>query len=56
MASSDAFNLVTLCENDIPGAKFVYESIEKHSNTQLKRWLECRGLPKNGDRSNLLKR
>ena len=56
MAASDQFRVTTLTENDVPAARFVYESVEKHSNTQLMRWLECWRLPKTGDRSKLLKR
>ena len=46
MAASKAFQSIVLRESDVPGAKLVYESIEKHSNIQLQRWLECRGLEK----------
>ncbi|XP_053400525.1 uncharacterized protein LOC128557300 [Mercenaria mercenaria] len=56
MAASEPFQYIELNENEVPGAKFVYESIEKHSNTQLSRWLECRGLCKTGNRSEILKR
>ncbi|XP_053381993.1 uncharacterized protein LOC128549387 [Mercenaria mercenaria] len=56
MAASEPFQYIELNENEVPGAKFVYESIEKHSNTQLSRWLECRGLRKTGNRSEILKR
>ena len=55
MATSNAFQFV-LRESDVPGAKLVYESIEKHSNIQLQRWLECRGLTKTGNRSKLIRR
>ena len=55
MAASNAFQFV-LRESDVPGTKLVYESIEKHSNIQLQRWLECRGLAKTGNRSKLIRR
>ncbi|KAJ8299941.1 hypothetical protein KUTeg_021460 [Tegillarca granosa] len=47
---------VKVDENDIPGAKFVYKTIDEHTNTQLKRWLKCRGLPTTGKRMNLIER
>ena len=56
MAASNAFQSIVLRESDVPGAKLVYESIEKHSNIQLQRWLECRGLAKTGNRSKLIQR
>ena len=31
---SIAFQSIVLRESDVPGAKLVYESIEKHSNIQ----------------------
>ena len=55
MAASNAFQFV-LRESDVPGAKLVYESIEKHSNIQFQRWLECRGLAKTGNRSKFIRR
>lgn len=56
MATSLPFQYrLKLSENDVPGAMFVYECIDKHSNTQLRRWLECRGLQKSGIRSQILK-
>ena len=51
-----SFQSIVLREPDVPGAKLVYESIEKHSNIQLQRWLECRGLAKTGNRSKLIQR
>ena len=56
MAASIAFQSIVLRESDVPGAKLVYESIEKHSTIQLQRWLECRGLAKTGNRSKLTQR
>ena len=56
MAASDPFMHIDLTENDVPGARFVYDCVEKHSNVQLMRWLECRKLSKLGNRSILLKR
>ena len=44
MAASNAFQSIVLRESDVPGAKLVYESIKKHSNIQLQRWLECLGV------------
>lgn len=31
-------------EDDAPGVKIEYDCIEKCSNTQIKHWLQCRGL------------
>ena len=56
MAASNAFQSIVLRESDVPGAKLVYESIEKHSNIQLQRLLECRGLAKTGNQSKLIQR
>ena len=56
MAASNAFQSIVLREIDVPGAKLVYESTEKHSNIQLQRWLECQGLSKTGNRSQLVQR
>ena len=49
MAASNAFQSFVLRESDVPGAKLKYESIEKHSNIQLQRWLESQGLAKKGN-------
>ena len=57
MASTDTFTNVTLKEDDgIPGAKLNIEHLQEYSNTQLKRWLQCRGLKISGNRSELLER
>ena len=47
---------VKLTVTDVPGAQLVYESIERHSKLQLKRWLECRGLPRSGLKQELVDR
>ena len=46
--------LISLCESDVPGAKFVHESICSHSVVELKRWLECRGLAVSGKKHYLV--
>ena len=56
MASTNVFQKVYLNENDVPGAKLKYETIEDHTNFELKRWLECRGLKTGGTKSVLVKR
>ena len=53
---STELNLLTLSENDVPGAKFTGIEVEEHTNIQLKRWLECRGLKKTGKRADLIQR
>jgi len=52
MASTSNFANVKLDENDVPGAKLDINDLEKYSNVQLKRWLQCRGLPVSGNRPN----
>ncbi|XP_013419437.1 uncharacterized protein LOC106180092 [Lingula anatina] len=49
-------SFVRLTEDDVPGAKFSYETAAEHSNIQLKRWLACRGLKSSGNRSELVAR
>ncbi|XP_052083567.1 uncharacterized protein LOC127720860 [Mytilus californianus] len=51
MASSNAYQFVTLKEKDVPGAQLIYPEVENHSNVQLKRWLLCRGLTTTGNKS-----
>ena len=43
---------VNILPKDVPGAVFLYASIEKHSVLQLRRWLLCRGLKTGGNKSN----
>ena len=47
------FPAVKLTANDVPGASFTYSEIMKHSVCQLKRWLECRGLPVTGNQGRI---
>ena len=56
MTAIGSYPLVTLDENDVTGAKFVHKTIGEHSVVQLKRWLECRGLPVNGSKEDLIER
>lgn len=56
MASSNAYQYVTLKEKDVPGAQLIYPEVENHSNVQLKRWLLCRGLTTTGNKSILIER
>ena len=51
-----AYPLIRLNEDEVPGAKFIYQTLEKHSKIQLQRWLACRGLVSTGTRAALLKR
>ncbi|XP_036004801.1 uncharacterized protein LOC105924864 [Fundulus heteroclitus] len=41
---------------DVPGSQFTGRTVEQHTNVQLKRWLECRGLRKTGKRAELIER
>lgn len=41
---------------DVPGAELTFANIKDHNVTQLKRWLECRGLPKTGKKTELVER
>lgn len=55
----DAYSMASngvLTEEDVPGAKFIHQSIEEHTNLQLKRWLKCRGLTTSGKRKDLIER
>lgn len=56
MAASDPVYSVKLTADDVPGAKFKYSNINEHSVLELKRWLECRGLPTSGNKDELVKR
>ncbi|CAC5410449.1 unnamed protein product [Mytilus coruscus] len=56
MASSNAYQIVTLKEKDVPGAQLIYPEVENHSNVQLKRWLLCKGLTTAGNKSILIAR
>ncbi|XP_077862466.1 uncharacterized protein LOC144344312, partial [Saccoglossus kowalevskii] len=49
-------NEMSLTEDDVPGAIFLYSLVEKHSVEQLKRWLKCRGLKTSGKKSILIQR
>ena len=45
-----------LNQNDgVPGSKFEQDP-ENYTNTQLKRWLKCRGLKLSGKRADLIAR
>lgn len=54
--ANQPFHEVVLTENDVPGAKFCYDNLYEHTNDQLKRWLECRGLVVKGNKDDLVKR
>ena len=56
MASSNKFVVIELCENDVPGAILRNKNIQENTKIELKRWLECRGLPVSGDKEKLVKR
>ena len=49
-----SITVIKLSEDEVPGAKFKGKYVEEHTNIQLKRWLECRGLKKSGKRTDLL--
>lgn len=56
MASTSSFRKIILNENDVPGAKLKHDNVEEHTNFELKRWLECRGLKTGGNKVTLSKR
>ena len=43
-----SIKVIKLSEDEVPGATFKGKDVEEHTNIQLKRWLECRGLKKSG--------
>ena len=56
MAASDPVYSIKLTIDDVPGARLKYSTITEHSVIELKRWLECRGLPMTGNKDELVKR
>ncbi|KAL3891606.1 hypothetical protein ACJMK2_003861 [Sinanodonta woodiana] len=48
MTAAEKMHSIKLEENDVPGAKFHCSEVSEHSVCELKRWLECRGLPASG--------
>ena len=54
--ANDKFVTVILTESDVPGDKLVRSDVATNSCVQLKRWLECRGLPVSGKKGELRKR
>ena len=56
MAANAPFFHISLKEEDVPGAKLPYSSVEKHSNSQLRRWLQCPELKSSGNKEELVKR
>lgn len=56
ISSSSVSKARILTQNDgVPGSKFE-EDPENYTNTQLKRWLKCRGLKLGGKRADLIAR
>ena len=43
MAATSVDNTVVLTEDDVPGAS-LHPPYDKHTTTQLRRWLLCRGV------------
>lgn len=49
--------VVTLKPEDVPGAVLQQDRIlQDCTNLELQRWLECRGLKKHGNKSELIER
>ena len=48
------FTAVKLSQDDVPGTRFSGRTVEEHTNLQLKRWLEVRGLKKTGKLAELM--
>ena len=56
ISSSNVSKARILTQNDgVPGSRFEQDS-ENYTNTQLKRWLKCRGLKLSGERADLISR
>jgi len=56
ISSSNVSKARILTQNDgVPGSKFEQDP-ENYTNTQLKRWLKCRGLKLSGKRADLISR
>ena len=56
ISSSNVSQAQILTQNDgVPGSKFEQDP-ENYTNTQLKRWLKCRGLKLSGKRADLISR
>ena len=54
ISSSTVYKARILTQNDgVPGSKFEQDP-ENYTNTQLKRWLKCRGLKLSGKRADLI--
>ena len=51
-----SITVIKLSEDEVPETKFKGKDVEEHTNIQLKRWLECRGLKKRGKKADLLNR
>ena len=47
---------IKITEDDVPGGKLVYNTVEQHSVAQLKRWLRCRKCTVKGKKQDLVKR
>jgi hypothetical protein len=54
MAFGGPFFNVKLLETDVPGAQLGENDCENYSVTELRRWLECRGLKTTGKTVGLL--
>ena len=56
MAVKCSYVVITLNESEIPGAELIHNDIESHTNIQLSRWLQCRGLPHTGTKNKLIEK
>lgn len=56
MAFGCPFFAVKLSETDVPGASFSESDCVGHSMTEIRRWLECRGLKTTGTKQDLVTR
>lgn len=56
MQTTKLFQMNSLSELDVPGAKLPNPCIERNTNVSLKRWLACRGIAHNVNKDLLVKR
>ena len=55
MTSSGDFYTIKLLENEVSGAVLLHIDVSQNSVISLKRWLECRGFPTKGNKTELEK-
>ena len=56
MASSGDYYTVKLLENEVSGEILSHSNVSQNSVISLKRWIECRGFPSKGNKTECVKR